>query len=839
MKTTVIVGGVAGGASCAARLRRLDEDRKIILLERGEYISYANCGLPYHVGNVIRSRDALLVSKPELLELRFRIDVRTKNEAIKIDRKNKKVTVLDQNTGNTYEEEYDELVLATGSSPLRPRIPGIESDLIRTLWTVPDADVIRKAARESGIRDAAVIGGGFIGLEIAENLRADGLDVSIVEGADQVMPPSDREMAKVIEEHIEENGVHLYLGSPVEKFEEITENGSRKIRISAKGGLQITAGLVILSIGTRPNTSLAKEAGLMLNERGAVVTDEYMRTSDPSIYAAGDIAEITDFVTGSKAQYQLAGPANKQGRIVADNIAGRKETYSGTMAASIAKVFDMAIGMTGQSEKALVRRGMVKGRDFDTVYITQNHHVGYYPGASPLTIKILYTPDGKRILGAQIVGREGVDKRIDTISVAMRLGAEVSDLTRLELAYAPPFSSAKDPVNMAGFMIQNRLEGLVDFCEWDDPDKEKELQLLDVREDAERLAFEIPGAINIPLGKLRDELGKLDRNKRTIVFCAIGVRAYNGARILMQHGFNNVQIYPGGARFYQSTHYDTIRTAEGGNDPVRKTNREEEGASSAGKKSCCDPDIRVRLDCSGMQCPGPLMKIYQSIEDLAPGSVLEVTASDPGFSKDITAWCRRTGNILLSNEKKNGEYVACVKKKESRDSLPVRTAGTENSAVPGGDGKTIIVFSGDMDRVLASFIIANGAASMGKPVTMFFTFWGLSVLRKPEKQNVRKTFTEKMFGSMLPRGTSRLRLSKMNMGGIGTAMMKKIMKDKNVDSLEDLIKKAVSAGVKIVACAMSMDVMGIKPEELIDGVEIGGVGYYLGDAEESDINLFI
>ena len=598
---------------------------------------------------------------------------------------------------------------------------------------------------------------------------------------------------------------------------------------------------MVLSIGLRPNSQLAKDAGLELNERGGVRVDRLMRTSDENIFAVGDIAEIEDFTTGDRMQYQLAGPANKEGRIAANNICGASEEYEGTQGTSIAKVWDLAVGMTGKSEKALIAAGKVKGKDYDTIIITQNHHAGYYPGAQPLTIKVIFTPDGSRILGAQIVGAEGVDKRIDVISTAARLGAKATDLAKLELTYAPPYSSAKDPVNMAGFVIRNVLDGLVKFAEWDVLESGETVQVLDIREDAERMAFELPGSINIPLGTLRDRMKELDPGKPVVVLCSIGVRSYSAARVLMQNGFEDVRVYPAGTRFYRSSHYEDFaqipETTENGGPDMATDNNTMKNTASA--------DISMRLDCSGMQCPGPILKVYEGIQKLEDGQTLEVRASDPGFAKDVAAWCRRTGNSLIYNSKEGFDYVARIRKGAAGCDISapnVRNVPADQSPLvvnSGNDGKTIIVFSGDMDKVMASFIIANGAAALGKKVTMFFTFWGLSVLRKPDKMKVDKSPMEKMFGAMLPRGAEKLKISKMNMGGMGTLMMKKIMKDKNVNTLEELIKSAMDNGVKIVACTMSMDVMGIKPEELIDGVELGGVGYYLGDAEESNVNLFI
>lgn len=898
MKNIVIIGGVAGGASCAARLRRLDSDVNIVLLERGEYISYANCGLPYHVGDTIQSRDALLLQTPEAMRKKFRVDVRVKHEVVGIDREKKVVAVKRLDDGEVYEEAYDTLVISTGSSPVRPQIPGIDSERVKTLWTVPDTDEIRRLIREQGAKSAAVIGGGFIGLEMAENLHQAGLSVSLIEAMDQVMAPLDFELAQLLHENILQNGVELYLGDGVSSFEErprsdghdgIGTDRKAGVTVSLRSGKRVDVDLVILAIGVRPNGELAKAAGLLVNARGGIVVDDYMKTSDPDIYAVGDVIEVEDFIFKDRTMVPLAGPANKQGRIAANNIAandntGMMERYEGTQGTSVAKVFDLTAASTGANEKTLWKRGMKQGTDYEKILITQNSHAGYYPGALPITLKLLFSMDGKRIFGAQIVGRDGVDKRIDTIAVAIRLGAGVEDLKKLELAYAPPYSSAKDPVNMAGFVAGNVLTGMVSIAEWDVIEKNPEVVALDVREHAELLGFSLPEYVHIPLGQLRDRLGELDSGSEIVVFCAVGVRAYNAARILMQHGFEKVKIYPGGVRFYQAVHYKEYlepmlkaaavsrselhapaREGELRGQMAADSKKEQNGRPAAdsieeqrcrsvsdnaetqgiepdsGKRETHDgqpvskvieadaPKAAIRLNCSGLQCPGPLMKVFEHVKDMKDGDVIEVSASDPGFAKDIVAWCRRTGNILLSNEKRGADYVACVKKNSGAAPVVKDTP----------EGKTIIVFSGDLDKVLASFIIANGAASMGRPVTMFFTFWGLTALRKEEKQPVKKTLMESMFGAMLPRGSRKLKLSKMNMGGMGTAMMKKIMNDKHVDSLETLIQKAMKSGVKIVACTMSMDVMGIKKEELIDGVEIGGVGAYLGDAEESNVNLFI
>jgi NADPH-dependent 2,4-dienoyl-CoA reductase/sulfur reductase-like enzyme/peroxiredoxin family protein/TusA-related sulfurtransferase/rhodanese-related sulfurtransferase len=831
-KKIVIIGGVAGGASTAARLRRKDETAQIILLERGEYISYANCGLPYHVGDVIQDREALLLQTPEKMKGRFNVDVRIKNEVTAIDRKNKTITIKKVDTGEVYNESYDTLVISTGSSPIRPALPGIDSEKVMTLWTIPDTDLIREKIQKENIRETVVIGGGFIGLEMAENLQLAGSRVTVVEMLNQVMAPMDFEMAQLIQEHLILSGTELILEDGVAGFED-TANG---IKIKLSSGKEIETQLVLLSIGVRPNSGLAKEAGLELNTRGGIVVDDNLLTSDPDIYAIGDVIEVTDFISKEKTMVPLAGPANKQGRICADNIAGGKVSFNGTQGTSVAKIFDLTAATTGSNEKILQKRGLQKGTDYEVVYVNQNHHAGYYPGATPMVIKLIFSKDGQKIYGAQIVGRDGVDKRIDVLATAIRLNGSIQDLTELELAYAPPYSSAKDPVNMAGYTAENVINGLVKFCDWDFIEKSKpeDVILLDIREDMERLAYKLNNTLDIPLGTLRDRLDEIDRFKTVVTFCSIGVRSYNAARILMENGFENVLLYPAGTSFYRGTHYKEELMDMNFDDP--KGIFSTVASDSAGTGETVMAGQSFRLNCSGLQCPGPIMKIFETIKDLNDGDVVEVIASDPGFTRDIVAWCKQTGNTLLATSKSGKEYIATVQKGLAAGIPAQPKTGV---ATTGGDNKTIIVFSGDLDKVLASFIIANGALAMGKKVTMFFTFWGLNALRKANKVKVNKSIVESMFGFMMPQGAGKLKLSKMNMGGMGTAMMRWVMKDKNVDSLETLIRKAQDAGVNIIACTMSMDIMGIKEEELIENIDYAGVGTYLGEADESNVNLFI
>lgn len=837
MSKTVIIGGVAGGATAAARLRRRDEGMEIVVLEKGGYISFANCGLPYYIGDVIRSREALLLQTPEGMKSKFNIDVRVKNEVTAIHPEDNKVTVKNLVTGETYEEGYDHLIIATGSSPLKPGIPGINGEHIFTLWNIADTDRIKAFVQENHPRSAAVIGGGFIGVEMAENLHAAGLAVSIIEMQNQVMAPMDYEMAQLLHENMELNGVRLLLEDGVKSFGQ--ENGQVEILLS--GGRKVNADMVILSIGVRPNSALAADAGLALNARGGIVVNGHLQTSVPNIYAVGDVIEVSQFTTGNKTMIPLAGPANKQARICVDNIVGDKKVYEGTLGTSVAKCFDLTAAAVGINEKTLLASGKKKGQDYDTILIQQKSHAGYYPGAVPMTLKLIFDRAAK-ILGAQIIGQDGVDKRVDTIASVMRLHGTTDTLAELELAYAPPYSSAKDPVNMAGFVAENVRNGLVSFIGVAELEKlqaeegaKDTYQILDITEPVERMVFALPGSVHIPLGELRGRLNELDPSKLIIPYCAIGVRSYNAARILQQSGFPKVRVLEGGSAFYKSYHYKEYA----GSLPQKEPQRKEE---SVPKK---ERSIKL-LDCCGMQCPGPIMKVNEALKEMEEGEQLCVTATDMGFARDVQAWCSRTGNRLVNVERENCENKVTIEKGCKNPAEGTTAAGCacpsspETTQYPAeNQGKTIIVFDGDLDKVLAAFIIANGAAAMGRPVTMFFTFWGLNALRKPEKVKVKKPFLDRMFGMMMPRGTGKLKLSNMNMGGMGTRLMKKVMKDKNVSSLEELMRQAMAQGVRLVACTMSMDVMGITKEELIDGVELAGVASYLGDAEVSNVNLFV
>ncbi|AST57676.1 NAD(FAD)-dependent dehydrogenase [Thermoanaerobacterium thermosaccharolyticum] len=547
----VIVGGVAGGASAAARLRRLDENAEIILFEKGEYISYANCGLPYYIGEVIKEREKLIVQTPEAMSKRFNIDIRTLSEVTKIIPSEKTVIVHDIQNDKTYKETYDKLILSPGAEPIKPPMPGIDGKNIFTLRNIPDTYRIKDFVDYNKPKKAVVVGGGFIGLEVAENLKEVGLDVTVVELADHVMAPLDYEMASIVHQHLRDKGINLILKDGVKEFQH--KNNSTTVVLNS--GKTIDTDMVVLGIGVRPDIKLAKDAGLAIGDRGGIKVNEYLQTSDPDIYAVGDAIEVKDYINGSYTLIPLAGPANKQGRIAADNIAGRKTVYNGTQGTSVAKIFDLTVAATGNNETILKRVGI----DYNKVIIHPNSHASYYPDALPLTIKLLFKKEDGRILGAQIVGFDGVDKRIDVIATAIRANMTVYDLEELELSYAPPYSSAKDPVNMAGFAASNILKGDISVFHWDDVEKidmSKSL-ILDVRTKMEYDLGNIEGSVNIPVDDLRENLDKIPKDKDIFVYCQVGLRGYIACRILLQNGFKSVKNLSGGYKIYKAATTDS------------------------------------------------------------------------------------------------------------------------------------------------------------------------------------------------------------------------------------------------------------------------------------------
>lgn len=544
----VIIGGVAGGAGAAARLRRLDEDAEIVMFEKGDYISFANCGLPYYIGGVISDRDKLLVQTEEKMEERFNIDIRVKSEVTGIFRDTKEVEVVSD--GKSYRESYDYLILSPGAEPILLPVPGNDKKGIFTLRNMADVDRIKSFMVDEKPASAVVIGGGYVGVEMAENLKHTGIDVLLVEAADQVVGPLDPEMARIVEKRLMENGIKLALNDGVVEF-----SGEDKIEVVLKNGRKFSTDMVIMSVGVRPETKLAQEAGLELGELGGIKVDEYLRTSDPFIYAAGDAIEVKNFVSGHQSLIPLAGPANKQARIVADNICGRKTKFRGSQGTSIIKVFNLIAAATGNNEKMLKKSGTAYLKS----YTHSGSHAGYYPGALTMIVKLLFMPNTGQILGAQIVGSQGVDKRIDVLAAAIRNKLTVYDLEELELAYAPPYSSAKDPVNMAGFVAANILKGDVKVTYWDQLDAFPNGAIIDVRTKKEYENGHYSEAMNLPLDSLRRNLDRIPKDKKLLVYCKIGLRGYLACRILMQKGFDVYNI-SGGYDLLQAQKYDSEKT---------------------------------------------------------------------------------------------------------------------------------------------------------------------------------------------------------------------------------------------------------------------------------------
>ena len=823
----IIIGGVAGGATTAARIRRVDETAEIILLEKGKHISYANCGLPYYIGGVIEEREKLFVQTPEAFSTRFRVDVRTENEVIFIDRKKKTVTVR-QSSEDTYEESYDKLLISTGASPVRPPLPGIDLPGIFTLRNVTDTDRIKEYINSHSPRKAVVVGAGFIGLEMAENLHAQGAKVSIVEMGNQVMAPIDFSMASLVHQHLMDKGVNLYLEQAVASF----EREGKGLKVTFKNGQSISADIVILSIGVRPETSLARAAELTIGPAGGIAVNNYLQTSDEAIYAIGDAIEYRHPITGKPWLNYLAGPANRQGRIVADNILGAKIPYEGSIGTSIAKVFDMTVASTGLPGKRL----RLEGIDYMSSTIHPASHAGYYPDAMPMSIKITFDKQTGRLYGGQIVGYDGVDKRIDELALVIKHQGTVYDLMKVEQAYAPPFSSAKDPVAIAGYVAEDMITGKTNPVYWRElRDIEMENKfLLDVRTQDEFALGSLPGAVNIPLDELRDRMSELPKDRMIYTFCAVGLRGYLAYRILTQHGFDKVRNLSGGLKTYRAAtapiviHQENEDQTDESPSPQEKTLSSEPSAAPAIPVAAAKT---IRVDACGLQCPGPILKMKKTMDGLASGERVEITPTDPGFPRDAAAWCSSTGNQLISKEASGGKSVVIIEKGEPKACNIVTSCE--------GKGKTFIMFSDDLDKALATFVLANGAAATGQKVTIFFTFWGLNVIKKLHKPETEKDIFGKMFGMMLPSSSKKLKLSKMSMGGIGGKMMRYIMNKKGIDSLESLRQQALENGVEFIACQMSMDVMGVKQEELLDEVTIGGVATYMERADNANVNLFI
>lgn len=823
----LIIGGVAGGASAAARLRRINEECEIILFERGRYVSFANCGLPYHIGDVIKDRDKLLVQTVEKMQERFKIDVRVRTEVVSLDSEKKEVRVRNLETNEEYTETYDKLLLSPGAEPARPNIENIKDKKVFTLRNMKDMDNIISYIKENNVKTASIVGGGFIGIEVAENLHERGIDSSIIEFGDQVLGIVDREFANMVHENIVDNGVGLYL-----KYQglKITDKGI--LVKDRKEGLEkeIESDLIILATGVVPETSLAKSGNLEFDERLGIKVNKKLETSVKDVYAVGDAISVNHLISGKEVNIPLAWPANRQGRLVADVINGKDVGYNGTLGTSILKAFDLQLSATGLTEAALNKNGLEYRKDYLVAIVDRNSNAGYYPGATPLTLKLIFSLDGT-ILGAQGIGVKGVDKRIDVIATAIKGKIKAQDLQDLELAYAPPFNSAKDPINILGYYAENILEGEIKQVrgwELDQLIKDDSYALLDVRSKEENEIKAIDNSININLEDLRNNLDKLDKEKTYIIYCAVGLRGYIGYKILINNGFKAVNL-DGGYKIYSSLNYK-VETPTSSNNGDRCGVMED---LLKGEKMEETMGKIIDVDACGLQCPGPLLETSKAMAKMEVGDTLRIKSTDLGFKKDVATWTEKTNNQLLDLKMDSGIIEASIKKGNSKG------AKTESVEVAEKNRQTIVAFSGDLDKMIATMIIANGAQAMGKEVSIFFTFWGLNALRKENFKPKNKGFMDKMFGAMMPKGTKKLKLSNMNMMGMGTAMMKGVMNKKNVSTLEELFDTFIKNGGRLIACQMTVDMLGFEEGELIDAAEFGGVGTFLGDSMDSYSTLFI
>lgn len=791
----IIVGGVAAGASAAARLRRLDESSEILLLEKGNFISYANCGLPYHLGKVIENREDLLVMSPEKFSAWLNVDVRTRHEVVSIDPGKKQLTAKTPDGEKVF--SYDKLLLAAGAVP---NSSGSVSPRVLPLWTIGDMDKV--ADRLKNAKSVIVVGAGFVGLETAENLRERGLSVTIIQRGNHVLPTMDPEMSGVLADELADMGITLKLGVNITEYREDSDGITAVLNDSS----EIKADFVIESIGVRPNSGIAKEAGLECGPRGHIIVNEYLRTSNPDIYAAGDSVEVIDPIFGGKTAIALAGPANKQGRIAAGNILGGKVPYKGSLGTSVVKIGHLTAGGVGYTEERLKSMG----KEYRKIYLHPMSNASYYPGAARLTMKLIFGADGT-IYGAQITGAKGVDKRIDTIAQAMRNDLKAPDLGELELAYAPPYSSAKDPVNFAGFIAENVLSGLSDVVY---PDTiPADAVVLDVREPEENELGAIPGAINIRLGDIRKRLGELDKSKQIVCHCQVGLRGYLAERILKQNGFHAANL-SGGWLTWKMFHHQL-----------------KQPSTPAVKKESSGTPSQV-LNVRSLPCPGPILKLKAAMAAAKEGFSLHLIAART-FETDLLNWAKGANCTVSNLTHRDDDLEADITKGNGTARTVCSTCVSSEQSI------SIVLFSNDLDKALAAMILANGFAAAGVKVNMFFTFWGLSVLRKNPAPDVRKNLISRMFGWMLPRGAEKLALSKMNMMGMGTAMMKNVMKKQNVLTLPELIQNARSAGVRFIACDMAMGVMGITRDELIEIDEVAGVATFAELAKQGQNALFI
>ncbi len=860
-KKIVIIGASTSGVAAATRLRRLNEDAQIILIEKADAIALAKSAIPYYLSNTLTSPEQLLMQSAEELSLRFNIDVRLHQTVTALNTSTKTIQVSTTNesddTPQTYEELYDELIIATGSGHNQALVNTPQGVQSLSLSSLADISVVKEHVLKETPPTIAILGNNYFALELATHLTEGGLPVYLFTNGKELLPSFDAEFRRLIEDELAQNKLVISHASLMDNI----ETNHNTFTITTETNDTILANIVF-------KTDAPTESLWETTETGHILVDDYFKTKAEHVYAIGSIAMPNRTqATFAQSPEISNSEAINQAYIVADAINGSTKPVPLTRSfnTQVVQIFDAVAARTGQTEEELKE----KGTPYTINYAFPQCHAPYCPGSSPLTLKLIAYPNGK-ILGAQAFGFANVEKQIDIIATAMKFKGTVEELATLDLSSGPAFSTPLAPVNILGHICQNNISQQspsITPQELNTIDLST-VTLLDVRTVEEFQNGHLPQAINIPVDELRNRLHEIPTDKPIIVNCQVGLRGYIGTRILRQNGFDAKNITGGYKNILLAYACKNLCLGEGNEPTTTMTPLDEPNenvntasivppttvASTATTTSTATSTPTTRLDACGLSCPGPLMAVKKAMDALQEGDILEVVASDPGFYADVQAWSKHTHNTLLDLSKSKGIITALIQK--GMISTPTNSAegksatqGAASAVAMNGqnttplsldkDNKTIVVFSGDLDKAIASFIIANGAASMGKKVTMFFTFWGLNILRRNEAVPVKKGFMDSLFGWMMPRGSKKLPLSQMNMLGMGSQMIRMVMKNKNIASLEELIQAGIDNGIEIVACQMSMDVMGIRPEELIDGVKIGGVGYYLGEAEDSNVNLFI
>jgi NADPH-dependent 2,4-dienoyl-CoA reductase/sulfur reductase-like enzyme/peroxiredoxin family protein/TusA-related sulfurtransferase/rhodanese-related sulfurtransferase len=811
----LIIGGNALGATTAARLRRLSEDDEIVIIEKQKYISYSSCQLPYFIEGTVSEVDDLLAIEKDEFEKNRNIKVKYNSEVLAIDKKSKKVIYKDLDSNNEKEESYDYLVYALGSLPRKINISNDQKDTskIKYLKTIDDAVAIKNWIIEKKVKNVFIVGAGFIGLEMAEVLINKNISVSVVDSNSQILNNSDLEMSKFIESIYDKKGVKFFLNSSINSYdsETVTVNDNK-----------FDCDMIIVSVGVTPNTQIAKNSGLNLNESGELIVNEFLETSDKFIYSGGDAAITNNIISNEKRSSNLAWASNRQGRIIADNINGLKSSFKGVVNSNIIKVFDYTFAGFGLNEKKCKDLGI----EFKSVHIRRSNYSDNFEGSYSMFMKLVFNPTNRKILGCQIFGKAGVDKRIDIISTVAKLGGTIDDLPDVEVAYSPHYSAPKDPVNILGYVAINVADKKYDVshCHEVENNCNKEDNLvLDVRTETEFNNGHFNGAKNITYGELRHE--EIDDSKNCFVNCGSGHRSYMAICTLKNKGYKG-QLYNLSGGYALKKQLDHISVSKHSDSNYNNNNNNNNNGEIMKKENL------KTVDLSGLQCPGPIVKANKETKNMSEGQQITFKTDDLSFEPDIKAWSEKNGFRFIESFIEKGELFITIEKSTKPDSI-------NNNQ--GSRSRSIIVFSNDLDKVMASLIVANGAVASGEKVHLFFTFWGLSLLRKSNyKTKSKKTFLEKMFSFMLPKGTKKLKLSKMNMGGMGTHFMNKIMKRKNVSTCKELLDELISSDdVTLIACAMSMDMMGIKQNELIEGVEIAGVAKYISLSQEGTNSMLI